>query len=110
MDIFGTLTDFWHNATTGELTSSQRADITQASVDEYTPCANGSVLPGCQDLYKQILGDVNKVAPDTGCVLNVPVIGCLAHSWSNLFLVVGGSILFFFLLWTAVLTSPKRRF
>lgn len=110
-DILTSITSFFHNATTGELTDAQRADISAASVDEYTPCAGGnSSLPECQDLYKQILGDVNKAAPSTGCVLNVPVIGCLAHSWGNLFFVVGGSILGVFLLWTMILTSPKRRF
>lgn len=108
--ILEEVTSFFHNATTGELSDAQRADITASSVKDYTPCANNPNLPECRDLSAKIARDVAVVAPSSGCVLNIPGMGCIAESWVNLFLVVGGSILFFFLLWTAIITSPQRRF
>lgn len=110
MDILQELTNFVHNAATGELTDAQRADITAKSVDDFTPCRNNPDLPQCKDLSAKVAKDVAVVAPGTGCVLNVPGLGCLAHSWENLILVTGGTLLFFFLLWTAIITSPARRY
>lgn len=110
MDILQSFIDFAHNATTGELTESQKQSIEQESVSEYTPCsgATASLNPDCSKLLNQVTADVNAVSPDTRCVLNVPVMGCLAHSWGNLFLGVGGSLLVLWLLFNIIVYNPRR--
>jgi hypothetical protein len=111
MNFFEDITNFVHNATTGELTDNQKAAIAADSLSSYIPCqGDNATSPACLALLTQYQKDVNTVAPSTGCVMNVPVFGCLAHSWNNLAFVVLVSIAGVFFLWTAILTSPKRRF
>lgn len=86
------LNDLWTNATTGNLTESQKAGIAQASTSLYTPggvpCSNGDSRPECQSLLadNQLTVDYVATMNDT-CdgVLSVPVIGCIS-SWTNVIL------------------------
>lgn len=102
--ILDDLTSFWHNATTGELSDSQRADIEAEAVNEYIPCQNNSVLPECQDLRAQVVASVNAVAPSTNCALRVPGFGCF-QSWNTVAFTVVGIILLIVLLPTLITSA-----
>lgn len=86
------LGSLFHNATTGELTDAQKAEIAQGATQEYVPCQSDPLSAACVSMTQGNLNVINTLNPDSGCVLSVvPGLPCF-KSWNSVLFAVALTI------------------
>lgn len=105
--LWSDVTGIVHNAVTGELTDSQKADIAKGTTQLLTQCQGDPSSEACQQLLKQNTEIVNKVAPSTNCAIRLPVYGCV-ENWGNLAAVLVVVIIATAALYGYFVFNPRR--